>query len=40
MSKKKNKELKNNPAMPKMDVEFANSGLERVAMQAQERKKK
>jgi hypothetical protein len=40
MSKKKNDELKKNPAMPKTDVEFANSGLERVALQAQERKKK
>ncbi|GHH98886.1 hypothetical protein [Neobacillus kokaensis] len=40
MSKKKNKEIGNNPAMPKNDVEFANDGLERVAMQSQEKKKK
>lgn len=40
MSKKKNNEMKKNDAMPKSDVEFANSGLERVALQAQERKKK
>ncbi|MED4205433.1 hypothetical protein [Neobacillus mesonae] len=40
MSKQKNKEIRNNPAMPKQDVEFANSGLERVALQSQEKKKK
>lgn len=40
MSKQKNKKLKNNPAMPKTDVEFAHNGLEKVALKAQERKGK
>ncbi|WP_274521005.1 hypothetical protein [Neobacillus niacini] len=40
MSKQKNKELKNNPAMPKTDVEFAHNGLEKVALKAQERQNK
>lgn len=40
MSKKKNKEIRNNPAMPTTDVEFAQDGLERVALKAQEKKKK
>ncbi|WML39640.1 hypothetical protein RCG19_21095 [Neobacillus sp. OS1-2] len=40
MSKKKNKQIRNNPAMPATDVEFAHDGLERVALQAQEKKKK
>jgi hypothetical protein len=40
MSKQKNKDLKNNKAMPKSDVEFAQNGLEKVAIKAQERKNK
>jgi len=40
MSKKKNKEFKNNHALPKTDVEFANNGLEKVALKAQENNKK
>ncbi|MDV2687290.1 hypothetical protein RYX56_23365 [Alkalihalophilus lindianensis] len=40
MSNKKNKQLRKNDAMPKTDVEFANDGLEKVVMQAQEKKKK
>lgn len=40
MSKNKNKEFKNNKALPKTDVEFAHNGLERVALKAQENKKK
>jgi hypothetical protein len=40
MSKNKNKEFKNNNTLPKADVEFARTGLEKVALQAQERKKK
>ncbi|MED3761834.1 MULTISPECIES: hypothetical protein [Peribacillus] len=40
MSKNKNKQLKNNDALPKTDVEFANNGLEKIALKAQERKKK
>jgi hypothetical protein len=40
MSKQKNKDLKNNNAMPKSDVEFAQDGLEKVAIKAQERKNK
>jgi hypothetical protein len=40
MSKKKNKEFKNNTALPKTDVEFANNGLEKVALKAQERNNK
>jgi hypothetical protein len=39
MSKKKNKDLQHNNAMPKTDVEFAQDGLEKVALKAQERKK-
>jgi hypothetical protein len=40
MSKRKNDELKKNPAMPKTDVEFAKSGLERVVLQAEETRNK
>jgi hypothetical protein len=40
MSKNKNKKLKNNHALPKTDVEFANNGLEKVALKAQESKDK
>ncbi|WP_257000306.1 hypothetical protein [Neobacillus jeddahensis] len=40
MSNKKNKQIRNNPAMPKTDVEFANNGLERVALKSQEKKEK
>ncbi|MGD6958436.1 hypothetical protein ACQCWA_11280 [Rossellomorea aquimaris] len=40
MSKQKNKDLKNNKAMPKSDVEFAQNGFEKVAIKAQERKNK
>lgn len=40
MSKKKNKQLKYNDAMPKTDVEFAQSGLEKVALKAQDKKEK
>ncbi|WP_281288075.1 hypothetical protein [Bacillus rubiinfantis] len=40
MSKQKNKKLKNNPAMPKTDVEFAQNGLEKVALKALEKTKK
>ncbi|MGG1397567.1 hypothetical protein ABE288_06985 [Bacillus salipaludis] len=40
MSTKKNKELRNNHAMPKTDVEFANNGLEKVALKSQERQGK
>ncbi|WRP07590.1 hypothetical protein U9J35_05315 [Rossellomorea aquimaris] len=40
MSKQKNKDLKNNKAMPKSDVEFAQNRLEKVAIKAQERKNK
>jgi len=40
MSKKKNKEFKQNHALPKSDVEFAQNGLEKVALKAQERKNK
>ncbi|MGM0845600.1 MAG: hypothetical protein ACQEUT_11530 [Bacillota bacterium] len=40
MSKKKNKELQHNQAMPKDDVEFAQDGLEKVALKAQESKRK
>ncbi|MDQ0879301.1 hypothetical protein [Peribacillus sp. V2I11] len=40
MSKNKNKQLKNNDALPKTDVEFANNGLGKLALKAQERKKK
>jgi len=40
MSKKKNKQLKNNQAMPKKDVEFAHDGLERVALKSLEKTKK
>ncbi|MGD6965737.1 hypothetical protein ACQCVP_04860 [Rossellomorea vietnamensis] len=40
MSKKKNKELQHNPAMPKNDVGFAQDGLETVALKAQESKRK
>ncbi|WP_268870138.1 hypothetical protein [Neobacillus bataviensis] len=40
MSNKKNKQLRNNPAMPKTDVEFAQEGLEKVALKAQDKKKK
>jgi len=40
MSKNKNKQLKNNHAMPKTDVEFAQNGLERKALKAMERKDK
>ena len=40
MSKKKNKEFKNNHALPKTDVEFANNGLEKVALKAEENNKK
>ncbi|MDV7767577.1 hypothetical protein [Peribacillus sp. CSMR9] len=35
----KNKQVKNNDALPKTDVEFANNGLEKIALKAQERKK-
>ncbi|MFS0600025.1 hypothetical protein AB1L16_25455 [Peribacillus frigoritolerans] len=35
----KNKQFKNNDALPKTDVEFANKGLEKIALKAQERKK-
>jgi hypothetical protein len=37
MSKQKNKKVQHNPAMPKTDVEFAHTGLEKVALKAQER---
>ncbi|WP_267930248.1 hypothetical protein [Cytobacillus spongiae] len=40
MSKQKNKQFKNNKALPKTDVEFAQSGLEEVALKASENKKK
>jgi hypothetical protein len=40
MSKQKNKDFMNNKALPKTDVEFANNGLEKVALKAQERKTK
>ncbi|MGF2616131.1 hypothetical protein ACQUWN_11065 [Rossellomorea aquimaris] len=40
MSKKKNKELQYNPSMPKNDVEFAQDGLEKVALKAQESQRK
>ncbi len=40
MSTKKNKQLKKNHAMPKTDVEFANNGLEKVALKALEKTKK
>ena len=30
MSKNKNKQFKNNNALPKTDVEFANNGLEKI----------
>jgi hypothetical protein len=40
MSKNKNKQFKNNNALPKTDVEFANNGLEKVALKAQESKHK
>ncbi|WP_306792937.1 hypothetical protein [Neobacillus paridis] len=40
MAKKKNQHSPNNPALPPTDVEFANSGIEKVALKAQERKKK
>lgn len=40
MSKKKKRETKNNPALPETDVEFANEGLEKVALKAQEGKKR
>lgn len=40
MAKKKNKKSKNNPAMPISDVEYANDGLEKVALKAQERNNK
>ena len=40
MSKNKNKQLKNNHALPKTDVEFANNGLEKVALKAQDSKSK
>lgn len=40
MSKKKNKQKQYNPAMPKTDVEFAQTGLEKVALQALEKTKK
>ncbi len=36
MAKNKNKESKR--AMPKTDVEFANNGLERIALKAQKTK--
>jgi hypothetical protein len=39
LSKKKNKDLQHNNAMPRNDVEFAQNGLEKVALKAQERKK-
>ncbi len=35
-----NNELRNNQAMPKSDVEFAQDGLEKVALKAQEKNKK
>ncbi|MGJ7909978.1 hypothetical protein [Neobacillus sp. LXY-1] len=40
MAKNKNRKSENNPALMKTDVEFATSGFEKKAMQAQERKKK
>ncbi|MEW9053962.1 MAG: hypothetical protein AB2392_22605 [Neobacillus sp.] len=40
MSKKKNKQRQHNNAMPKTDVEFAQDGLEKVALKAQERNNK
>jgi hypothetical protein len=40
MSKKKNKQQKNNKALPKTDVEFANEGLEKVALKAQDSRSK
>lgn len=40
MTKKKNKEFRHNNALPKTDVEFAQNGLEKVALKAQERKNK
>ncbi|WP_260471927.1 hypothetical protein [Bacillus sp. HMF5848] len=38
MSKKKNKEIKNNKALPKTDVEFAHNGLEELALKKQEQR--
>ncbi|MEH7177569.1 hypothetical protein [Neobacillus vireti] len=40
MSKNKNDELRYNKAMPKSDAEFAQDGLEKVALKAQEGNKK
>jgi hypothetical protein len=40
MSKQKNKKVQHNPAMPKTDVEFAHTGLEKVALKAQEKHNK
>ncbi|MDM5210771.1 hypothetical protein ACDZ29_05900 [Peribacillus sp. RS7] len=40
MSKNKNKQLKNNDALPRKDVEFAHNGLEKIALKDQERQKK
>lgn len=40
MSKQKNKKVQHNPAMPKTDVEFAQTGLEKVALKAQEKHNK
>lgn len=40
MSKQKKKKMQLNPAMPKTDVEFAHTGLEKVALKAQERQNK
>lgn len=37
MSKKKNKDVKTNHSMPKTDVEFADNGLEKVALKAQKK---
>jgi hypothetical protein len=40
MSKQKNKDRKNNKAMPKTDVEFAQNGLEKLALKTEERENK
>lgn len=39
MSKNKNKQFKNNDALPKTDVEFANKGLEKIALKTGNAKK-
>jgi hypothetical protein len=40
VSKKKNKDLQHNKAMQRNDVEFAQNGLEKVALKAQEKHNK